>query len=330
MAVVGVAKPIAPGRECDDVEDGLKVFRRTYFVETDDPYDGQEVVLSATGLPLKGDPYPSHATAIVVRRTPRQLPETRLHWHVEVEYSTHSVDRDENPLNTKPEIEWDYEPFDEPVAGTARVGVDVTQSQVSSTPDGGPATTTDTTGYYGFALVNKAGDPLEGFISRPNYLPVVRYTRNENESTFTSLRALVYGNTVNSDSWNGFLPRQVWLKPLQATHEVQYAAGIDQPDIRYWRVRYTFVLKAETWDTKLLNYGPRYLKTAGQTTKEEFGANGIPKLDLLKEDGTRYAANTPLAQKKPTWLHFRLLREVPFLGLAINLNPGLTNLRRRR
>lgn len=328
MAVVGTAKQIGQGRSGEELEDGVKRFFRTYLVRTDSVNDGPNVARSATGLPALGDPYSGHPTAVCVGLFPRPVSGTYLAWHVEAEFSTHSIDRDDNPLATKPEIEYGYESYDEPIAGTAK-NIDVSQSQSSSNEDGSPATDTQgTNGYYGFPITNSADEPLPGILSAPNFYPVIRITRNE--PSFDALKAVQYGNTVNAESWNGLLPRQAWLKPINATSMVQYASGIDQPDIRYWRVSYTFVLKADTWDKRFLNIGRRYRTAAGQNSFLPFqDKHGNTIWDLLKADGTRYAPNTTAANKKATWRVFRVLREVSFGPLAINLNLGLNELRKR-
>lgn len=327
MAIIEV-RPISEGRAGEELEDGLKRFFRSYVVVTDSTFDGPDTVRQAEGLPKLGNSYPSHPSAVVVAVVPRQMARSRLIWRVDVEWSTHSIDRDENPLATKPEIEYSYETYEEPIAGSAK-SVDVTQDQGQSSSDTAPGTHTQgTDGYYGFPILNAAGHPLPGILTSPNFYPVVRVTRNEPH--FDAIKAVTYGNTVNLASWNGLRPRQAWLKPIDAMSMIQYSAGIDQPDIRYWRVRYTFVLKGQTWDRKFLNIGRWYRTSAGADDWLPFqDSAGNPTWDLLKADGTRYAKNTPVAQKKATWLVFPVLIPVDFGPLSINLNLSLNELRKR-
>lgn len=333
MAIVGIAKQIPDGRSGEELEAGLKRFMRTYFVETDDALDGPLTVLTAPGLPSKGEAYSGHPTAVVVGRYPRPLPNTRLHWHVEIEYSTHSVDRDENPLLTRPEIEFDVEPFEMPLPGYAKPGANIGVG-LGSDPNGDPVTieAQQLEGKWGGGILNSAGDPFDPPATVPNFHPVIRYTRNESETVFSAQRVLQYANTVNAGTWNNLLARQAWLKTIQASHEVHLPDGIDAPEILYWRVRYTFVLKAETWDLALLNIGPNYLDRANTSTtpypkKIPFLKDGVRVMDLLKKDGTKYSSTEA---KKPTWRVFRVLREVDFSGLDINLSLALNGLRRRR
>jgi len=328
----GAAKAIGPGRPGEEGENGYKVFHRTYRVLTDNVTDGPNTVLGADGLPAMGSPYPGHPTAIVVGRYPTPLDKTRYGWHVEVVWSTHSIERDENPLLTKPEIEWGGESFDEPIPGTPRPTFD-SGSPVSGTADSSDSSGTtynyqNTNGNMGSGLLNAAGDPFDPPATRPNYYPVVRFTRNE--ATFTPYYAVYYGNTVNVGAWNGLAPRQAWLKPIEATLITQASAGLDSPDIRYWRVRYTFVLKAMTWDLALLNIGPNYLTGPNTSTtpypqKAPFLSGGHPTKDLLKANGTRYSTTE---QKIPVWIVKRVMREVDFAGLSINLNLALNDMRR--
>lgn len=327
MAVVGAAIQIGEGRGGEDLEAGLKRFFQTYLVRTSNPYDATEVVLGAGGLPAKGDPYSSHPTAIVVARYPRPIDGTRLIWHVEVEYSTHSIDRDENPLNTRPEIEWGFEPYDEPLPGTAKPGYTFTYQAQDDV--NGETTPVRAEGFFfGKGVVNAAGDPFDPPPTRLNYYPVVRFMRNE--ATFTPTFAIQYGNTVNRSIWNGLYPRQVWLKPIEATHQVHSPDGLDKPEILYWRVRYTFVLKFWTWDLFVLNQGYRYLNKANtnaDAVKIPFLKDGHPSIDLLKEDGTRFGTTE---EKKPSWIPVPGYRAMDFTPLNIRLDLALNDLRRIR
>jgi hypothetical protein len=333
MAVVGIAKPIGPQRGGEELEAGLKIFFRTYLVQTDDPYNAAQVVLTAPGLPAKGEAYVGHPAAVVVRRTPRPIDRTRLAWLVEVEWSTHSIDRDENPLLTRPEIEFGGEPFDEPLPGWQRPGTATTDAPQSN-PDGSPAIIEKNQlgNNYGGGVLNTAGDPFDPPATRPNYLPVIRFTRNESEANFNIVKAVLYGNTVNSVAWNGLLPRQAWLKPIEASHEVHLPDGLDKPEILYWRVRYTFVLKAPNWDLMLLNIGPNYLDYPNTSTNPypkriPFLRDGVRYVDLLKPNGTKFSDTE---EKKPSWIPFRVMREVEFAPLGININLPLNDLRRIR
>lgn len=333
MAVVGLAKPIAQGRPGEDAENGLKIFMRTYLVQTDSPTDGPNVVLGAPGLPKIRDPYDGHPSAVCIRRVPQELANTPFAWHVTCEWSTHSVDRDENPLNTRPDIEWGFEAFEEPIVGTPN-HTTPTQIPNGSGQNGEPVFLEGeelSSSFLGWGILNAAGDPYDPPPTRTNYYPVIRFTRNE--ESFDAATALHFGDTVNLTDWCGLAPRQAWLKPIEASHEVQMADGIDQPDILYWRVRYTFVLKAYTWDLLVLNQGYRYLDKPNTTTtapfpkKIPFDNGGRPYIDLLKTDGTRYAANE---KKVATYGRYRVIREVDFKGLNINISPLLVNLNRRR
>jgi hypothetical protein len=155
----------------------------------------------------------------------------------------------------------------------------------------------------------------------------VRYTRNE--PTFDARYAVLYGNTVNKAPWNGLVQRQAWLRPIRATNQVWQSERFDTADILYWRVVYTFILKAETWDLALLNVGAHYLRPLanGKTAKMRFvDKSGHEHLDLLKEDGTRYEEGE---EKKPTFNFYRVTREVEYGGLDININLNLNDIRRK-
>jgi hypothetical protein len=222
------------------------------------------------------------------------------------------------------------------------MGANTDPNAGSSNEDGSPKASDAQQFHMGKGIVNAAGDPFDPPATRLNYLPVVRFIRNE--ATFDAVKAITYGNTLNKTMWNGLYAKQVWLKPIEATHEVQSADGLDAPEILYWRVRYTFVLKAQGWDLCLLNIGPNYLNQPATSkptdtnpaTGQPYGAyplkipflrDGHPYMDLLKKDGTRYGRTEV---KEPTWLHWPIYREVDFTALSIDLGLNLSALRRLR
>ena len=328
MAIVGDATAIGEGRPGEEMESGRKRFTRTYVVRTDDPANGPNVVLTAPGLPPMGSAYSGHPTAVVTGRFPHPLSGTRKVWHVEVEWDTHSVDRDEDPLKTRPQIEWGAEVFDEPLLGTAKSDGYPMQYQARDDASVNPVPVTAENFFFGRGVVNTAGDPFDPPKTRPNYYPAVRFTRNE--SKFNPAYAMFYGNTVNRLPWNTLDKRQVLLKVIEASHQVQLSDGLDKPDILYWRVSYVFVLKFTTWDMFILNSGHRYLtlpNTNQAALKVPFLRDGHPYEGLLKPDGTRY---TPGQEQKPSWIPVPCYRAVDFAPLFINLNLNINDLRKMK
>ncbi len=331
MTILGPARPIPTGRDAEDLENGRKRFTRTYLVETDSPYDGPNVVLSALDLPQLYDPYDGHPPALCTGRFPRPVNGTRRAWHVECEWDTNYTERNDNPLLEKPDVEWDELPFDEPLVGMA--GDKPTDTVAPEPgPDGKPVVVKgggDPEFHWGWGILNAAGDPYNPPPTQPNYYPVVRYTRNEPE--FFPELAVHFGNTANKDPWSNLIARQAWLKPIQASNQVHRSDRFDTADILYWRVRYTFVLKAETWDLAMLNVGEHYLtkpNTEQGAVKKRFSdLDGYPHMDLLKPDGTRFL---PGDKKEPSFMIYRPKRAVDFAGLNINLHLSLPEIRRPR
>lgn len=327
--VASLARPIPTGRDGEDLELGRKRYARTYLVETDSPHDGPAVVLTAPGLPAMYAPYDGDPRALCVGRYPRPIPNTRRAWNVEVEWDTNYTERNDNPLLEKPEIEWDEIPVEEPLVGTVGDKEVLSTNPTETGPDGETVQMVDKNFFWGAGILNSAGDPYDPPPTRPGYYPVVRVTRNEPE--FFAPFALQYGNSVNRNPWSGLAPRQAWLRPIKATSQVHVSDRFDTPDVLYWKVRYEFILKAETWDLALLNIGRHYLDqpntVPGQRKRRFSDLSGHTDMDLLKADGTKYADGE---QKLPTFMVYRVMREVNYDGLNINLNLPLNEIRRRR
>lgn len=333
MAIVGTARRL-PMEAAEDLAGGQKRVTRLWLVETDSPLDHSMTALTAPGLPQLYDPLEENNALKVVGRFPRRHPQSRKAWHVECEYSTNYRERDDNPFTQKPEIEWDAEPFDEPLPGAAANDYTID----TPTPEGdGKRVVQENQFAWGTGILNSAGDPFDPPPTIPNYLPVVHFTRNE--ETFDARLALLYGNTTNKTPWNGLANRQALLRPIKATHQVHVSDKFDQPDIAFWRVRYTFVLKADTWDLALLNIGKRYLSASpnnnqGTVPLRKYfrDLDGKPEMGLLKEDGTRYkrqGEDGGPEEPKPTFVIYQVRRAVDFAGLNININLGLNELLRR-
>jgi hypothetical protein len=110
----------------------------------------------------------------------------------------------------------------------------------------------------------------------------------------------------------------------------QRSDSTTNPNIFYYRVEYTFALKAETWDLQLLDIGSYYLKYNGMTvTRHSFRKEGTgePRLGLL-DNSDEDQPGRKLADGEPAqFRRWRVFREQDYNNLGINLNLALENRR---
>jgi hypothetical protein len=342
MAVVGTAFELAEGRRGFSGENGVRGYVRVFGVETNNAHDDKNIVLAANGIPGMYLPYISGTTtdfgARVIDQEAVQDPRSRLFWRVTVTYSS-QFERIENPFLEPPDIDFDSENYKEPLPGIpsqfSRPGFTL------STPPDDPeelatqASPNQNLIHWGKGILNSAGHPYNPPAEQEASRPVVRYTRNE--ASFTVAFKIQYENSVNNAAWNGLTDRQAWLRSIRATAQVWKSTDFSTADVTYYRVTYEFVLKQETWDLQLLDYGPYYLDWSsggiaqGTTpTRYDFTTNtGAPRMGLLDNSdsdrpGRKLAENgTPCFNRYPT------RRQTNFADINISLNLALTDVKTR-
>lgn len=330
MAVLSVTE-YAKGREGIVGQVGRRLYRRVFVVVTDTPYDDPLVVTSDPEIPQPYDPYQTETTfdnRVVVRSViPRQRDNNRMVWDVIVEYDSEYEVRD-NPFTELPEIRADSETYEQPLPGRAAITYDP-QSQSPQSED--PAEAGDQILVWGEGITTSAGEPFDPPVTITKSRPIIVFTRNE--PNFSVAFKVRYENTVNKLLWSGLQPRQAWLRSIRATNHVQKSSTVGVADIHYYRVEYTFALRAETWDLMLLDIGSYYVDwSTGSAIKKAFKVEGTgePRLGLLDhsnpdEPGKKLASDSP-AQ----WLRWRAFREESYSNLGINLNLALEQRRARR
>lgn len=304
MAVVGFAQEIGKVRALE-LQNNRRQYFRTFRVIVDSRYDGPQTVMTAALLPA---PYAEYSTsggefdpgARVVRREPTQDTKSPFLWTVSVEYDTEYDRKDGNPFLRDPDIDYGFEFYREPLPGIA------SQFQNQGSEDVEDA--------WGTGIINSAGDTYDPPPERDAARPVLTFARNE--PTFNSLLAVKFICSVNNNTWNGLRPRQAMCRGIAAKFQREKSSTFGVPDILYWHVTYTFVLKKETWDLQLLNYGKHYVTGAiPNRIRHPFtGVGGEPVLGLLDATGGKLTDGAD-----PTYSRFKVYREESFGLLNINL-----------
>jgi hypothetical protein len=324
-------------------ENGVRGYLRQFIVHTDSRYDDGRIVQAGAGLPAMYDSYITDAgndlEARVIRVSPRQAPNSRRVWYVEVEYSTH-YDRIDNPFTEPPEVTFSTEIFDEPLPGmpsptfNSTTEVDGWDKLIKSVPE-----TDQTLMAWKFGVRNSAGHPYNPPPTRQASRSIVTYSRNQ--ASFTAAYKMEWEGAVNQISWNGLKYRQALLRTVEARSQVwkstQFQAGqtIYKPDILYWRVSYVFALKAETWDAQILDYGPYYLTWSSglvnpseTPTKVQFTTDdGHPTIGLLDNSNANKPGQKLDLRAEPKYNRYPAYRLKNFNELGINLNLALSDMK---
>lgn len=226
----------------------------------DEPLD----IINDASLPAaKGDPHPSESRALVQRIELRQEDPDDFNWVYlfRAEYATAIAgppggeEENENPLLDAISIDWGYEiinvPLDEAFDSADRTSV--------------------------VPVINSANQEFDPAAVTPYSVRVL--TIEKNLSTFDARYFdEQFVNRVNSQTFYGYPPDQVFLEGISAT--LQYR-GVTP----YWRARYTFKMSPfdRGWRLDLLDHGTYQLKNNKYVrgTDEE----GEPLVEPMALDG---------------------------------------------
>ena len=323
-----LAEPISSGREGEYSQNGRRQYIRTFRVVTDSPQDGQVTVLSAPGLPVRGEAYSTPTGefdngARCISRRATVSDQSRKLWIVDCIYDT-EFELLEDPFLEPPETDFDSESYFVQLPGVRR-------------STGYDPLTMDETFAFDSTFTNSAGDHYQydpDMMRDEVQQGVVTVTRNEVVASFSSAKQRLFLGTINKYAWNGTRPRQVLLRRYAARWCVRRSSSHLIPDIPYWRVMYQFVIRDETWDLQLVDAGPRYKKTASGNPIP-FGSNDIPRIGLLRNkntdptadfDGQKWVEGNPVS-----FLRYGRKRQIDFtqLNVFLDLAPANVKLRKR-
>ena len=201
-------------------------YERRFRVVTDSRLTGVRDVLSAAGLPVKGDIYATadelDSGARCKSRDAAQDDDNPAVWVVTCHYDTTTEEQDEEPTQRRTRYRW----------GTA-------QFQRVAWKD-----------IDGKAIVNSAGQYFDPPIEVDDSRPTLTVTRIER--TYNQALAIQYQDAVNSDSFLGFAPGQVKVASIEAE-------DFEENGVIYWTVKYEFHFRREGWIKEPLDQG-RYEK----------------------------------------------------------------------
>lgn len=336
MAVVGLAAEVA-GLRAPFLQNNRRQYFRRFKVECDSVYDGPRTALTAQGLPLPYAPYVTTTEAdngavVVSREVTQDKKLPSLFW-VDVEYDTEYERKDDDPFADPPELEFDFEPYQEPLPGAPITTYGGTYAGFPDSYGAGADPRKDNVIKFGGGITNSAGEPFDPPAERESARPIIRFTRNE--PNFLPAVAVKFINSVNSAAWSGLEPRVAMLKGIKGVFHLRKFNTVGKADIPYFRVSYVFALKRETWDLSLLNIGSYYLSAAATYNENGIVTNNVAKLQnivggkatkvLLKADGTKLGSG-----EEPTFRRFRVAPERNFAELSIFLNLNIDQLKPKK
>lgn len=244
---------------------------RIFKVQSDSSADNHKTAISTTGIPGIGDAYPGNVALTAQRIRAEKPMDSWKIWHVTVEYSTLSGTLnpnpggdDLNPLNRPPIEEWGFETYTE-VAQKARRLNPITSDFTDEEQ----------------AILNSAGEIFQDPPQKTLFLPVVRFTRNE--ANFSYSIASEYVGTVNSAAWLGAAQHEVLCSDISANLNAG-ENGFPQ----FWSISYTFRFKTGGWYTDILDAGFYFLNKSATPPqlKPILDNDGIPVTRPRPLDGT--------------------------------------------
>lgn len=243
-----------------------RTYKREFLVQTDNALVGCKAVAmafsNATGIGI-GTPYQIgawnpittigdlyhelDAGSFCIALRPKVFTSDGANWKVSIEYGPWDPRTEENPLEKKLEMDWDWVEF-EKIADVDRNGK---------------------------AVVNSAGDYFDPPVVMDDSRPILRIVRNE--PVFSMLYASNYKDSINSLPWYGYPKYSVKCNSITA--KLQYSMNIPGDNKWYWTVTYQFHLNPDLWEKKVLDQGLR------QTGGIPIIKGGIPATSPVLLDG---------------------------------------------
>lgn len=199
-ALTFVVNEITEGQTGSDGEDRASEVR-VFQVLANRPCNASQV-MSAQGIPRRGESHPDDPTLICRLRTPSARGDNRINWEVAIEYGLTTggsgSNPDQDPLREPPDIQFiEAGTIQKPLTKAYNTGQQMTNGDKFSDPD--DADIVDDRDEPTNAVVNTAGDPFSEAITIEEAIDGIIITRNESRSRFDPNELKKYKNTINKD-----------------------------------------------------------------------------------------------------------------------------------
>lgn len=311
---------------------GLREYEAIYAVECSSPYDGPKTAKAASGIPKYGD-YWRTATevdhdAFVVDKNAEADPENTQIWFVTVNYSTATnaaagqagaglIMPEQKEIDLAPQLEWDFVERTV-VQYSAYEAILYQGNKVLLRLDG-----RRTGGRV--PITNSARDFFDPPLEEDEARLVLRISQAV--GSYSPLLALQYANVLNSDTYLGFPPKTILLKPIRAQ-------AVFDKGLTYWRTNAEMHFRLDLWYHDVWDAGLREYISADDVKNDpahkgkEIGYNHIKNKDksLVTEpvllDGHGHPLVPPgqtldIRELSPCVWRFRTRNMLPFGPLGL-------------
>jgi hypothetical protein len=307
VAVIDAAE-LWEGRGGEDDFQRHRTYRRVFQLRTSDPADGPTVAGGHPFLPRLGESHPEDFSAVVVKVSPEQQSEDPRLWRVTIEYDTQpSVPAAQQPTDADSgsEAPEEEKPGDKPENPTERLPEWKVTFEKTAEPRRYSQNATDPTTFDN-PILNSAKLPFDPPVMVEVARPVVAVTFNLPRFSLVKAQNLV--DTVNKTTWRGLAPRVARLSGIEAGTEAENG-------ITFWKVTYTFSIKWDTWDLRVLDCGYAEYQPADPghghpatwvKIRDPFGSEATEPVPL-DGGGRRLTPGQP-----PVYLAFKVYRELDF------------------
>lgn len=309
-----------------DAATGVREYEAVYAVETDSPHDGPKTVKNAVGIPKYGDYWKTETEtdpeAFLFDKNMETDPENTCIHYVTCSFSTETnaadgqaggglVIPEQKEIDLAPELEWDF--VERSVAAYFAYEAILYQGgkillKLDGKKSGGIV-----------PIVNSAKDFFDPPLERDDARLVLRLSRAV--GSYNPLLALQYANCLNSDTYLGFPPKTIFLKPIKG--KAVFGKGLT-----YYRINAEMHFRLDLWYHDVWDAGTREFITKDDKENPKFkgrdvGYNHIRNKDksLVSEpvllDGYGHAMVQPgdaldLKEQVPCIWRFRTEKLMPF------------------
>lgn len=262
MAVVGVANLKWQGQTGDFNDSGDRQYTAVYEVRVDDPLDGQNIVILASGIPRLGRPYSfgndRDNTAFLRSLAPKRIDATRLLWQVVATWTTADINNNSNGGGGE---DSNGNPTDDPLQyrneyniSKAKFSVPVERAIIHTALTGANRRDRGSSG----PVVNSAGVVFVPGIEKDETRTVIRITKNL--KLYPTGLDDKFQDAVNLNEYVIHLPAGARIvAPLRSkceniggSFQIEKNKGIIH---RFWKVEFEVHIKKTSWRDDVCDRG---------------------------------------------------------------------------